>query len=188
MDLDTVSEPVLETTLETVLETERLRLTNWVPEHIDDLYRLHGDPEVSRYLSVSGAPETRAQGEARLKLWADNFATHRMGKLRVTRKTDGAFVGRAGFGIYPPTGEPELGYALLREHWGQGYAKEAAAGLRDWIFRETAWDHFIGFADVRNAASIHVLQAIGMRPTFVRTEADGMVCQFHIFTRDDWYG
>ena len=31
---------------ETVLETERLRLTNWLPEHLDDLVRLHGDPEV----------------------------------------------------------------------------------------------------------------------------------------------
>ncbi len=38
------------------------------------------------------------------------------------------------------------------EHWGNGYATEAAAALRDWIFRETDWDHFIGFADVRNAA------------------------------------
>jgi [ribosomal protein S5]-alanine N-acetyltransferase len=172
---------------ETVLETERLRLTNWPIEYIDDLVRLHGDPEVSRYLGASGAPETRQQAEARLALWADNFATHRMGKLRMTRKSDGAFVGRAGFGIYPPTGEPELGYALLRESWGLGYAKEAAAGLRDWIFRETEWDHFIGFADVRNAASIHVLQATGMRPTVIRAHA-GVDCQFHIFTREDRHG
>ena len=174
--------------LETVLETERLRLTNWPVAYIDDLVRLHGDPEVSRFLSFSGAPETRQRAEQRLALWADNFATHRMGKLRMTRKADGAFVGRAGFGIYPPTGEPEIGYALLRENWGLGYAKEAAAGLRDWLFRDTGHDHFIGFADVRNAASIHVLQSIGMRPTFVRTEPDGVACQFHVFGREDWRG
>jgi len=171
---------------EIVLETERLTLTNWLPEHLDDLVRLHGDPEVARYLT--GSPETRAQGETRLKLWADNFRTHRMGKLRVTRKSDQAFVGRAGFGIYPRTGEPEIGYALLRENWGRGYAKEAAAGLRDWIFRDTEWDHFIGFADVRNSASIHVLQSIGLRPTEVRTEPDGTIAQFHVFTREDWRG
>jgi RimJ/RimL family protein N-acetyltransferase len=173
---------------EIVLETERLRLTNWLPHHIDDLMALHGDPEVSRYLSVDGRPDSRAQAEARLKLWADNFATHRMGKLRITRRSDGAFVGRAGFGIYPPTGEPELGYALLRQNWGKGYAKEAAAGLRDWIFRETDRSHFIGFADIRNTASIHVLQSIGMRPTVARKEPDGLECQFHVFTRDDWHG
>ena len=173
-------------TPEIVLETERLRLTNWLPEHLDDVVRLHGHPDVALYLK--GVPETVEQGQARLDTWADNFRTHRMGKLRVTRKDDGVFVGRAGFGIYPPTGEPEIGYAMLRENWGKGYATEAAAGLRDWIFRETAWDHFIGFADVRNAASIHVLQSIGLRPTFVRTEPDGQVCQFHIYTREDWRG
>ena len=175
-------------TPEIVLETERLRLTSWPMDYIDDLVRLHGDPEVSRYLSVAGHPETRQRAEERLRLWADNFATHRMGKLRMTRKSDGAFVGRAGYGLYPPTGEPEIGYALLRENWGKGYAKEAASGLRDWLFRETEHDHFIGFADSRNAASIHVLRSIGMRPTFERQEADGMLCQFHVFTRDDWRG
>jgi len=172
---------------ETVLETERLRLTNWLPEHIDDLVRLHGDPEVSRYLTADGAPETRQRAEERLALWADNFREHRMGKLRMTRRSDGAFVGRAGFGIYPRTGEPEIGYALLRENWGKGYATEAAAGLRDWFFEQTERDHFIGFADARNAASIRILQAIGMRPTVVRAHA-GVDCQFHLFTREDWHG
>jgi ribosomal-protein-alanine N-acetyltransferase len=175
-------------TPEIVLETERLRLTNWLPEHIDDVVQLHGNAEVSRYLSPSGAPETRAQGEARLKDWANTFAQHRMGKLRVTRRVDDSFVGRAGYGIYRSTGEPEIGYAMLRENWGQGFATEAAAGLRDWLFRETAWDHFIGFADVANTASVHVLQSIGMRPTFVRREPSGIPCQFHIFTREDWHG
>lgn len=155
----------------TVLETERLRLTTWLPEHLDDLFRLHSDPEVSRYLT--GSPETREQGEARLKLWADNFRTHQMGKLRMTSKTDGAFVGRAGYGLYPRTLEPELGYALLRENWGCGYAKEAAAGLRDWIFRETDHAYFIGSADIR--------------PTEIRTDPDG-TAQFHIFAREDWHG
>jgi len=28
---------------------------------------------------------------------------------------------------------PELGWALAREHWGHGYATEAAAAVRDWF-------------------------------------------------------
>jgi RimJ/RimL family protein N-acetyltransferase len=175
-----MTEPVI------VLETERLRLTNWLPEHLDDLFRLHADPEVSKYLT--GSPETRSQAEARFARWADEFSTHRLGKLRLTLKADGSFLGRAGFGLYPGTREPELGYALLRERWGKGYAKEAAGGLRDWIFRETAHPHFIGLADVRNTTSIHLLQSIGMRPTGVRNAADGVPCLFHIFTREDWHG
>ena len=30
--------------------------------------------------------------------------------------------------------ETELGWALAREHWGQGYATEAALALREWAY------------------------------------------------------
>ena len=55
------------------------------------------------------------------------------GKLRVRRKADGVLVGRAGFGMHE--GEPELGYALYREHWGQGYAAEAARAVQAMVAR-----------------------------------------------------
>lgn len=173
---------------ETVLETERLRLTNWLPDQVDDLHRLHSDPQVARYLTVEGKPWPRQKAADALTLWLANFKSHRMGKLRVIRKADGVLVGRAGFGIYAPTGEPELGYALFREHWGNGYAFEAACGLRDWIFNETGHDHFIGLADVRNAPSLKILRAIGMRETHEEVEPNGLAAQFFIFTREDWNG
>lgn len=174
--------------LETVLETERLRLTNWLPEHLDDLIKLHGYPEVARYLDNDGVPWPREKAESRLATWAKNFAEHRMGKLRAIRKSDGVLVGRAGFGIYEPTGEPEIGYSLFPEHWGNGYATEAASGLRDWIFRETNWDHFIGLADIRNEPSLSVLRRIGMTETHVATEPSGLTAQFFIFNKSDWNG
>ena len=110
------------------------------------------------------------------------FETQRLGKLRVTRKADGVLLGRAGFGVHGPTGEPEIGYALFREHQGHGYATEAATALRDWIFRDTEWVHFIGFADVRNAPSLAVLKRIGMRETHV-SDFEGMTCQFHVLEK-----
>lgn len=174
--------------LETVLETDRLRFTNWLPEHANEIFDLHSDPEVARYLIVTGEPETKQQALDRINLWAENFKTHRMGKLRVTLKDSDMLVGRAGFGLYRPTGEPEIGYALFRKHWGNGYAQEAAAGLRDWIFRETEHPHFIGFADTRNAASLKILLGIGMQPTHVGEDDEGHLCKFHIFKREDWRG
>ncbi len=171
--------------LETVFETERLRLTNWLPEHVAQLLALHGDPIVARYLDADGEPWPREKAERRIALWAENFSKHRMGKLRLIRKSDGEMVGRAGFGIFEPTGEPEIGYALFPAHWGQGYAFEAASGLRDWIFAETDWDHFIGLADTRNEASLKVLRRIGMVPTHVETEPSGLMAQFFILNKDD---
>jgi RimJ/RimL family protein N-acetyltransferase len=165
-----------------LFETERLRLEGWREDQLDDLVRLHGDPEIARFLSDDGHAWTRQESAERLALWIDNFATHRMGKLRLIRKSDGAFIGRAGFGLGPPKGEPEIGYALFREYRGQGYATEAASGLRDWIFRETDHDYFIGFADVRNEASLKVLTAIGMMKTHVENFG-ALPCQFHVLRR-----
>ena len=165
----------------TLLETERLRLGGWTIDQLPDLVRLHGDPRVARYLTPGGAPWPREQAESALVSWIALFETRRMGKLRVVRKSDGVLVGRAGFGIHF-TGEPEIGYSLFPEHWGQGYAREAASALRDWIFRETDEPHFIGMADTRNAPSLAVLRAIGMVPTHVE-EGPMHSVQYHILKR-----
>jgi RimJ/RimL family protein N-acetyltransferase len=166
----------------TLFETDRLVLSGWRNDQLDDLLALHGDPLVARYLDADGRPWSREKAEARLAIWGDNFARQRMGKLRLTRKSDGQFVGRAGFGLFGNKGEPEIGYALLPQYHGQGYATEAASGLRDWIFRETDWDYFLGFADVRNTASLAVLQRIGMEKTHVDV-IDEQACQFHIMRK-----
>lgn len=167
----------------TLLETERLVLSGWRVDQVDDLLRLHGTHNVARYLNADGLPWTRAQCEAAVATWIGLFETRRLGKMRLTRKSDGAFVGRAGYGLYAPTGEPELGFALFEQHHGQGYATEAATALRDWIFRETDAPQFLGFADTRNAPSLAVLRKIGMVPTRIETEPNGLLCQFHIYER-----
>ena len=165
-----------------LFETDRLVLSGWREDQLDDLLALHGDPLVARYLDADGQPWSREKAAARLAIWRDNFAQHRLGKLRLTRKSDGAFIGRAGFGLFGNKEEPEIGYALLPEFHGQGYATEAARGLRDWIFRETKWDYFLGFADVRNTASLAVLGRIGMEKTHVAV-IDEQPCQFHIMRK-----
>jgi ribosomal-protein-alanine N-acetyltransferase len=167
-----------------LLETERLVLSGWRMDQVDDLVRLHGTEDVARYLSISGLPWTLEQAKKALASWIELFDTRRLGKLRLTRKSDGAFIGRAGYGIDPGTGAPEIGFTLFSEHHGQGYASEAAGALRDWLFRETGASHFLGYADTRNAPSLAVLRRIGMTPTHVAPlEEGGHPFQFHIYER-----
>lgn len=166
-----------------LFETDRLVLSGWRRDQIEDLVRLHGDPVVARYLSAEGQPWSREKMEAALDHWIELFETRRLGKMRVRRKSDGVLVGRCGYGVYEPTGEPEIGYSLYPEFWGNGYAYEAASGMRDWLFRETDEPHFIGMADVRNLASRKVLERIGMTKTKVDLNDEGMTCQFHIMVR-----
>jgi [ribosomal protein S5]-alanine N-acetyltransferase len=166
-----------------LFETDRLVLSGWRRDQIGDLVRLHGDPVVANFLSAHGQPWSMEEMERALDVWIHLFETRRLGKMRVRRKSDGVLVGRCGYGIYGPTGEPEIGYSLYPEFWGHGYAYEAACGMRDWMFRETDEPHFIGTADVRNAASLKVLGKIGMTRTKVEVTDDGMTCQFHVMVR-----
>jgi [ribosomal protein S5]-alanine N-acetyltransferase len=145
----------------TLLETDRLVLSGWRADQIDDLYRLHGDPAVARYLTGHGQPWSKSVMDTALAHWIDLFERQKMGKLRVTRKADGVLVGRCGFGVYGPDETPEIGYSLYPEFWGNGYIWEAASALRDWYWRDTDRDHFLGMADARNTASLKVLRKLG---------------------------
>jgi RimJ/RimL family protein N-acetyltransferase len=167
----------------TLLETTRLVLSGWTIDQVEDLVRLHGNPNISRYLTLSGEPWTEPQARKAVEHWIELFATRRLGKMRLTRKSDGLLIGRAGFGVYGPNAEPELGFALFEEYLGEGYATEAASALRDWIFRETDAPLFLGFADTRNAPSLAVLGKVGMVKTHVETEPNGLLCQFHVYER-----
>lgn len=161
-----------------LIETERLVLSGWRADQLDDLLRLHGDPEITRYYSADGAPWGKEKCATVLASWIAQFERERMGKLRVRRKADDVLVGRAGFGTFVETGEPEIGFTLFRQFRGKGYATEAASALRDWLFRETQWDHFIGMAHVDNSPSIAVLKRIGMTETGIAQFHD-MPCLFH---------
>lgn len=144
-----------------LIETDRLVLSGWRPDQIDDLYRLHGDRTVAQFLTVHGEPWTREAMDASLASWIALFERQKMGKLRVTRKSDGVLLGRCGFGVYGEDEIPEIGYSLYPEFWGNGYAFEAASALRDWYWRETDRPYFIGLADTRNISSLKVLRKLG---------------------------
>lgn len=166
-----------------LVETERLVLSGWRTDQAEDLYRLHGDPVVARYLTEHGQPWTREAMDKALAHWIDLFERQKMGKLRVTRKSDGVLVGRCGFGVYGAAEVPEIGYSLYPEFWGNGYAFEAASALRDWYWRETDRPHFIGCADVRNEASLKVLRKIGGVYTHRGDNGEGHLCDFFIYER-----
>lgn len=167
-----------------LLETDRLVLSGWRRDQIDDLVRLHTDPTVARYLSHHGKPWSMSEIEEAIDEWIRLFDTRRLGKLRVTRKADGVLLGRAGFGVYGPKAEPEIGYSLFPQFWGNGYAVEAAAALRDWLFRETNEPMFWAMADLRNAASLKVLERIGMSKTHVgELTGPGILYQYFILRR-----
>jgi ribosomal-protein-alanine N-acetyltransferase len=165
----------------TVLQTDRLLLRTWQDEDLDDLVALHSHLDVSRYLSRHGKPWTHAEAADRIAGWMREFKAHGITKLKLLRREDERFLGRAGLSFFAETDQFELGYSLAPNFWGQGYATEIASALACHFFRLNLRNRFIAFAHIDNAASLKVLKKIGM--IYDRTGPMGDL-QCHVYSMD----
>jgi ribosomal-protein-alanine N-acetyltransferase len=169
---------------ETVLETSRLLLCTWRDGDLDDLVWLHSQVDASRYLSRDGKPWTREDAAGRMAGWVEEYLQFGLTKLKLVRREDGRFIGRAGLSLFAATGQFELGYAVAPEFWGQGYASEITGALPGLFFDRNIRDQFIAFAHVDNAASLKVLEKIGMR--YQRTgPMNGLLARVYVMSRAD---
>jgi [ribosomal protein S5]-alanine N-acetyltransferase len=78
-------------------------------------------------------------------------------------RESGALIGRVGY--LDPPGWPgfELGWLLAREHWGHGYAREAAAAALRHAFEVLQRERVISLIRPANTRSIAVAEALGQR-------------------------
>jgi len=60
--------------------------------------------------------------------------------------------------------EVELGWAIGREHWGHGYATEAARAVRQWTYDEREIERLISLIDPVNTRSIRVAEKLDAKP------------------------
>jgi len=77
------------------------------------------------------------------------------------------FVGQCGLLTQEVDGkiELEIGYSLLRKHWGKGYASEAAQFLKEWAFENQVSDSIISIIKTDNLSSRKVAERMGMKPS-----------------------
>lgn len=142
------------------LETPRLRLRGWRDADLDAYGAMVADVEVMRFFG--GDALERPAAWRHIALFTGHWALRGYGIWAVERREDGAFVGRSG--LWWPEGWPglEVGWVLAREHWGRGYATEAARAWLDVAFGELELDEVIATILPVNAASARVAERIGM--------------------------
>lgn len=145
------------------LETSRLTLRRFVFDDAPLVVALLNQPSFIRNIGDRGV---RNVDDARRYLRdgpMTMYAQHGFGLWHTARRADGVFVGMCGLlkrDILPAV---DIGYAFLPEHWGQGYAFEAANATVELGAREFGLERVIGVVSDHNAASIRVLEKIGMR-------------------------
>src|SRR5690349_11200944 len=100
------------------LETERLRLRPVAPGDVEELVRLHDDPEVAKYMGV----RDRGWYEWRIEASLEEWAARGHGFVVVLDAGSGRFLGRTGLKFWTEFGETELGWVLRPEARGRGFA------------------------------------------------------------------
>lgn len=159
------------------IETERLLLRRISADDLPFYARIHANPDVARYLA-HGRPRLLDETRAWLETTLESYRITGLGQLAITRKSDGALLGRCGLsyletdptpasdgtrsGYYYPTRAPagvipvvesELGYTLDQNAWGQGYAREAVHTIHQYAMKRRTAERIVSLIHADNARS-----------------------------------
>jgi RimJ/RimL family protein N-acetyltransferase len=161
-----------------IFTTERLAARRLRPGDLDDFYAICSNEEAMRYMG-DGQPLTREQTEAWIDVSLTNYEVRGWGCFGVTPLESDRLIGFCGFARPPERpGIVELIYAFLPEHWGKGYATEAAGAMLEFGFTESGLTRIEATVDPTNLASKRVLEKIGM--IYERTgQEDGVLVDYY---------
>lgn len=129
-------------------------------EDFDPWATLLADPEASHFL---GGPMPRPLAWRGFMTMAGAWSLQGFAMFSVIEKASGRWIGRLG--PWQPEGwpGPEVGWGLVRDAWGCGYATEGAAAAMQWAFEKLGWTDVIHSIAPENHASQAVARKLGSR-------------------------
>ncbi len=155
-----------------ILETERLILRELEPADAGELSKVLSDAEsMQHYPHPFSAAEVKDWIERNIKRYHD----HGFGLWAVVRKEDDAFIGDCGVTLQNIDGEtlPEIGFHVIGEYRGMGYAPEAAAACKVYALDKLGYPKVYSYTRAGNLPSQRVSMKIGMIEK-KRFEKDGI--------------
>jgi RimJ/RimL family protein N-acetyltransferase len=148
------------------IATKRLLLRPWQDVDREPFARLNADPGVMTYFL---RPLDRSESDAFVDRIEGHFQRHGFGFWAVEAPGVAPFVGLVGLAI--PSFEAhftpcvEIGWRLAPEHWGLGYATEAARAALGFGFETLGLSEIVAFTVPANQRSRAVMERLGMTHT-----------------------
>ena len=142
------------------IDTPRLILRVPRAEDLDAWAAMMADEQASHF--IGGVTPRSVTWRAMMTMIG---SWHAMGfaMFSAIEKSSGRWVGRLGPWMPDGWPGPEVGWAIVRECWGRGYAPEGAIAATNWAFDTLGWDRVIHSIDPANVASQAVAQKLGSR-------------------------
>ena len=146
-----------------MLESARLILRPWRDADVEPWVALCADPRVMEFF-----PSTygREQAEAMAARMRERLSADGYGWWPVEVKGGAPFAGVVLLQEIPFeahfTPATEVGWWFSAEHWGKGYATEAARAALDFAFGELQREEVVAITAALNVRSQRVMQRLGM--------------------------
>ncbi|MDI9249518.1 GNAT family N-acetyltransferase [Stenotrophomonas sp. RS-48] len=145
------------------IESERLRLRRIEPDRdAAPMLALLNDPGFVRFIGDRNVhSEAQAREYIALRV-LHSYALNGFGMYAIERLSDGAWLGNAGLVRRDGLPGPDIGYALLSEYTGHGYAGEAARAVFTHARGALGLQDLYGITDLDNVVSGKILLGLGM--------------------------
>lgn len=142
-----------------LLTTERLILRQWRDSDREPFARLNADPVVMTHFPRR---LSREESDAAVSRTHEFIEKRGWGFWAVEVQGGAPFIGFVG--LSDPGFGPgiEIGWRLAREHWGHGYASEAAVASLHFGFEKLTLEEIVSFTVPLNERSRRVMERIGM--------------------------
>jgi RimJ/RimL family protein N-acetyltransferase len=144
--------------------TARLVLRPPVPDDLDSLFAIYGDPATNRF-NPSGPLSSIEQAQWLLDGWMAHWKAHGYGQWVIcTRESPNEIIGFGGIDArrYLTVERLNLGYRFGTQAWGKGFATELSQAALDCAFAELNVPEVFAVVRPHHQASIRVLEKVGM--------------------------
>ena len=145
-----------------ILKTERLLLRRMPLDDDDFILELLNGPKWIKYIGsrdVDTLEKARAYLEKRV---LPNYEALGFGFYIIEGLDDQVRMGNCGLTLREGMEHPDIGYSLLEQFEGQGYAYEAAEAALKYGFEIHKLDHIEAIVTNDNQRSLHLLKKLGM--------------------------
>jgi ribosomal-protein-alanine N-acetyltransferase len=158
---------------EIILETERLYLRKFIPEKDASYFmQLVNSPGWLKYIGDRNIHSEEAAVKYINDRVMKGYTDHGFGGYTIIEKHSGKPIGNAGLYKRPALDHFDIGYALLPEFHGKGYAFEASSAVMQYA-RKSEMKKLYAITVPYNERSIHLLEKLGLRfEKFFRMEGD----------------
>ncbi len=145
-------------------ESERLLFRKLLHSDFDKWIEFMENPESTAFMWLTDSSDPADKCDVWFERVFSRYAINKGGMNVLIDKKTGDFIGQAGLLFHTIDGieELEIGYAIMPQFRGQGFATEAARKCRDFAFENNLRDSLISIINPENTYSKKVAANTGM--------------------------